>query len=181
MIGSEIAKRYARALFQLASEEGAVEEIYNELSSFSRTLRDNRNLLEFFANPIFDAQEKKAVLNEILAKMKISGMTANFLNLLVDKRRIDILLEVEACFRNYLDELMNKVRVKVKSAFPLTGETVDKLTARLAEMTGKNVEMTVEDDRSLLGGVVIAVGDTLYDGSVKTQLASIRELIREEM
>lgn len=181
MIGSEIAKRYAKALFQVAEEEKAVEKIYGELAGFASTLRDNRNLMEFFANPIFDQTDKTSVMRDILKKMKISGMTANFLYLLIEKRRMDILLEVESCFRDYLDRLMNKVRVNVKTAFPLSEDMVRKLSARLEEITGKNVDMAVEDDGSLLGGIVVAVGDTLYDGSIKTQLASIRELIREEI
>lgn len=181
MIGSEIAKRYAKALFQVAEEEKAVEKIHGELAGFASALRENKNLMEFFANPVFDQNDKTSVMKDILKKMRISGVTANFLYLLIEKRRMDIFLDVEACFRGYLDKLMNRVRVAVKTAFPLSGEMVTKLSAHLEEMTGKNVEMAVDDDNSLLGGIVVAVGDTLYDGSIKTQLASIRELIREEI
>lgn len=181
MIGSELAKRYARALFQIAREENSVEEIYGELSGFSAILKENKDLMDFFVNPIFDQADKKAVLNELLTKIDVSTITANFLRLLIDKRRINILLEVEECYRADLDELLNRIRVKVRSAFPLSGDAKQRLLSRLSEMTGKNVEMAVEDDRSLLGGIIVAVGDTLYDGSVKTQLANIRELIREEM
>ncbi len=181
MTGSEIAKRYARALFQIAEEDNAVEAVYSELASITSAVRDNKNLMDFFANPIFDQSDKKNVLSEILAKMDISGMTANFLNLLIDKRRMGVLSDVEECFRGYRDNLLNKVRVNVKTAFPLSGEMKEKLLSSLADMTGKNVEMAVEDDRSLLGGIVVAVGDTLYDGSIRTQLAGIRELIREDI
>lgn len=181
MTGSEIAKRYARALFQIAEEDNAVEAVYGELANVASAVRDNKNLMDFFANPIFDQSDKKDVLAEILAKMSVSGVTANFLNLLIDKRRMDILSDVEECFRGYRDNLLNKVRVNVKTAFPLSGEMKERLLSSLAEMTGKNVEMAVEDDRSLLGGIVVAVGDTLYDGSIRTQLSSIRELIREDI
>ncbi|MCK9230464.1 MAG: ATP synthase F1 subunit delta [Syntrophales bacterium] len=181
MRGSEIAKRYAKALFKVAQEDEAVEKIHGELAGFALTLRENKNLMEFFANPVFDQNDKISVMKEILKKMKISGLTANFLYLLVEKRRMNIFFEVEACFRDYLDTLMNKVRVQVKTAFPLSDEMVARLSARLQEITGKNVEMAVDDDRSLLGGIVVAVGDTLYDGSIKTQLSRIRELIREEI
>ena len=181
MIGSEIAKRYAKALFEIAKEEGAVESIYGELERFASALKSNKNLMEFFANPVFDQGDKKAVMESVISKVQITGITANFLKLLVDKRRIDILLDVENCFRGYRDALLNKVRVKVKTAFPLPADLAGKIQERLEEMTKKKIEMAVEEDASLLGGIVVGVGDTLYDGSIKTQLMSIRELIREEM
>ncbi|MCK9273951.1 MAG: ATP synthase F1 subunit delta [Syntrophales bacterium] len=181
MIQSEIAKRYAKALFQIAKEEDSVETIYGELDRFASMLKENKNLTDFFANPIFDQNDKKAVMEEVLSRIKITGITANFLKLLADKRRIDILLDVENCFREYRDQLLNKVRVNVRTAFPLSADLAEKIKARLEGITRKNIEMAVEEDTTLLGGIVVRVGDTLYDGSIKTQLMSIRELIREEM
>jgi F-type H+-transporting ATPase subunit delta len=80
-----------------------------------------------------------------------------------------------------MDEVLNTVRIEVKSAYKLSDELSEKIKARMEEITGKKVEMEIERDTSLLGGVVVKVGDTLYDGSVKTQLNNIRELLREEM
>ncbi len=181
MIGSDIAKRYARALFEIARDENTLEQTYNELRMFSAVLEENENLQEFLANPIFDLPDKKAVVIEILSKLEISIMAANFLKLLVDKRRIDILPDVEASYLKYIDDVLNKARVRVKTAFPLSEDLSDQIKNQLENLTGKTVEVVIEEDPSLVGGIVVGIGDTLYDGSIRAQLASIRELIREEM
>lgn len=181
MIGSDIAKRYARALFEIARDENTLEQTYNELRMFSAVLEENENLQEFLANPIFDLPDKKAVVVEILDKINISIMAANFLKLLVDKRRIDILPDVEASYLRYIDDVLNKARVSVKTAFPLSEDLSDQIKNQLENLTGKTVEVAIEEDPSLVGGIVVGIGDTLYDGSIRAQLANIRELIREEM
>ena len=181
MIGSDIAKRYARALFDIAREEDKIEVIYGELEGFSSMLKESKGLAEFFANPVFDSSDKSAVIKDILDKIGMSITTSNFLMLLVDKRRIDVLEQIKECYQRYMDDVLNKVRVGVKTAFPLSSELSVRIKKQMEGLTGKNVEMVVDEDPSLLGGVVIRVGDTLYDGSVKSQLNNMRELIREEM
>ncbi|MEA3487524.1 MAG: ATP synthase F1 subunit delta [Thermodesulfobacteriota bacterium] len=181
MIGSDIAKRYARALFDIAQKEDKIEVIYGELKGFSSILKESGDLAEFFANPVFDNSDKLAVIGDILDKIGMSTTTSNFLMLLVDKRRIDILEQIEECYQRYMDDVLNKVRVGVKTAFPLSSELSARIKKHMEGLTGKNVEMVIDEDPSLLGGVVIGVGDTLYDGSVKAQLNDIRGLIREEM
>ncbi|MCK4534154.1 MAG: ATP synthase F1 subunit delta [Syntrophobacterales bacterium] len=181
MIGSDIAKRYARALFDIAREEDRIEAIGGELDGFSSILKENGNLVEFFANPVFSCPDKAAVMGDILDKADMSATTSNFLKLLVDKGRTDILEQIEECYRKYMDDVLNKVRVSVKTAFPLSSELSVRIKKQMEGLTGKNVEMVVDEDPSLLGGVVIGVGDTLYDGSVRAQLNNMRELIREEM
>ncbi|MDD5723062.1 MAG: ATP synthase F1 subunit delta [Syntrophales bacterium] len=181
MIGSDIAKRYAKALFDIAREEDAIEAIYEELKGFSSLMEGSADLAEFFANPVFDSSDKAAVMGNILNKAKVSGITSNFLKLLVDKRRIDALGQIKECYRRDMDNVLNNVRVDVKTAFPLSNKLSARIKKQMKGLTGKNVEMVIDEDPSLLGGIVIGVGDTLYDGSVRAQLNSIRELIREEM
>jgi len=181
LIGSDIAKRYARALFDIAREENAIEAIYDELKGFSSLLAGSADLTDFFANPVFDSADKAAVMGEIIKEIKASVTTSSFLKLLVDKRRINAIGQIEECYRRYMDEVLNKVRVEVKTAFPLSKELSDRIKKQMEGMTGKNVDMVINEDPSLLGGVVIGVGDTLYDGSVRAQLNSIRGLIKEDM
>jgi F-type H+-transporting ATPase subunit delta len=141
----------------------------------------NKNLSEFLANPIFALSDKKAVVESLLEKIQISPLTSNFVKLLVDKRRINILSDIQGCYRELMDIALKKVRVTVKTAFPITGETSARLQNGLERLTDREVEMIVLEDRSLLGGVVVRVGDTLYDGSVRTQLNNIRNLLGEEI
>ncbi len=180
MIGSTIAKRYARAFFEIAEEAKQLENYYKELSGFSAIIEANEDLKEFLANPIFDQKEKKAVIESILQKTDISGITANFLKLLADKQRIVILEDICDTYMDMMDEALKTVRVSVKTAFPLTSETIKKLQDSLELQTGKQVQITIMEDQSLLGGIVIRVGDTLYDNSIRTQLNNIRNLLGEE-
>lgn len=180
MISSNIAKRYARAFFKIAGEEGRYDDYARELGRFSTLLRESKKLGEFLANPVFARPDKKAVVEALLAKLAVSALTANFLKLLVDKRRIGILPDIEGCYRDLVDNALRKVRVTVKTAFPLTGELSLRLQKGLEGMTGRQVEMTIHEDPTLLGGIVIRIGDTLYDGSISTQLGNIRNLLGEE-
>ncbi len=178
---STIAKRYARAFFDIAAEENRYEEYYGELLKFSSIVEESGDLKDFLDNPIFDNDDKKAVVKTVLDKISLSGIAANFLNLLADKQRINALPEIVQCYREMMDEALKKVRVQVKTAFPLSVELSDGLAKSLENLTGKQVEMTIEEDPSLLGGVVVKVGDTLYDGSIKSQLNKIRNLLGEEV
>jgi F-type H+-transporting ATPase subunit delta len=180
LISSDLAKRYARAFFDIAVEEGKIEDYGRELASFTSLITQNKALQEFLANPIFELKSKKNVVEELLGRTQISGRTANFLRLLVDKQRINFLGEVENAYKEFMDKSLKKVRVSVKTPYPLTSELEGALKQRVAEMTGKDVEMTVEDDSSLIGGLVVRVGDTMYDGSIKSQLGNIRKLLGEE-
>jgi F-type H+-transporting ATPase subunit delta len=176
---SNISKRYARAFFEIAAKEKNLERYYAELSNFTSIIAQNKALGEFLFNPIFEQENKKAVVETIIGKLQFSTMTVNFLKLLVDKRRIDSLPDIEACYRQLMDEALKKVRVNVKTAFPLSRKMQDYINANMEKITGRKVEITVETDPGLLGGIVIGVGDTLYDGSVKSQLNNMRNLLGE--
>ncbi len=180
MSTGNIAQRYAKAFFEVAGEDNRYEEYYGELERFSSLLNENKNLRDFFANPVFDGADKKAVVESILGTMTMSSMTASFLRLLAEKRRMGVLPEITAHYRDLMDAALGKARVHVKSAFPLAGDLPDRLRKGLEDVTGKKVEITTEQDPSLLGGVVVRIGDTLYDGSIRTQLNNLRNLLVEE-
>lgn len=176
---SNISKRYARAFFEIAEEEKKLEQYYGELRQFSSIIAGNKDLGGFLANPIFEQDSKKKVLEQIISKLSLSPMTINFLKLLIDKKRIDVLSDIENDYRQLMDESLQKLRVNVKSAFPLSSDMQNYITSNLEKMTGKRVEVTVQSDSGLLGGIVIGVGDTLYDGSIKSQLNNMRNLLGE--
>ncbi len=176
---SNISKRYARAFFEIAKEEKQIELYYNELDQFASVISQNKSLKDFLANPVFEQAAKKGVVEGVIAKLKLSGMTVSFLRLLVDKKRIDILEDIVVCYCQLMDEALKKVRVNVKTAFALSDELRSLISANLEKALGKTVDMAVEQDPTLLGGVVIGVGDTLYDGSIKNQLNNMRNLLGE--
>ena len=176
---SNISKRYARAFFEIATEEKQLERYYNELHQFASIIAQNKALSDFLANPVFEQGSKKGIVKSIIGKMQLSAMTISFLNLLVDKKRIDILHDIVICYRQLMDETLKRVSVNVKTAFALSDELRSSISSCLEKAIGKKVDMTVEEDPTLLGGVVIGVGDTLYDGSIKNQLNNMRNLLGE--
>ena len=176
---SNISKRYARAFFDIAAGENKLEGYYNELAQFSSFINQDQNLREFLANPVFEQAIKKNVVEKLISKLQLSAMTINFLKLLVDKKRIEVLPDITICYRQMMDEELKKVSVNLKTAFPLSAEMQAYISSSLGKLTGRQVEMTVEKDPALLGGIVIGVGDTLYDGSIKNQLNNMRNLLGE--
>ncbi|MGV8057858.1 MAG: ATP synthase F1 subunit delta [Smithellaceae bacterium] len=176
---SNISKRYARAFFDIAAEEKQLEKYYNELTQISSIIAQDNALREFLANPVFEQAIKKNVVEKIIGKLDLSKMTINFLKLLVDKKRIEVLPDIAICYRQMADEALKKVRVSLKTAFPLSDSMQSYINSSLEKLTGRQVEMTVEKDPALLGGIVIGVGDTLYDGSIKNQLNNMRNLLGE--
>lgn len=181
MSSSDIANRYSEALFQIASEEKNYEKYFDDLKAFSAVVEENANLREVLFNPIFDRDEKKAVVGELLQMIGVSDISANFLKLLVDKGRISILGDIVGAYQQMMDQVLHKARVSVRTAFPLSGEMIAEIKKAMEGLTQKQVEMVIEEDPSLLGGIVVKIGDTLYDGSVKAQLNKIRELLGEEI
>ena len=176
---SNISKHYARAFFEIATEEKQLERYYEELNQFALIISQNKALSDFLANPVFEQGSKKGVVESIIGKLQLSGMTISFLKLLVDKKRIDILHDIVICYRQLMDEVLKKVRVNVKTAFPLSGKMQDYINSSLEKLTGRQVELFIENDPNLLGGIIIGVGDTLYDGSIKNQLNNMRNLLGE--
>ena len=176
---SNISRRYARAFFEIATEQKQIELYYNELNQFASIVSQNKSLSDFLANPVFELASKKGVVESLIAKMKLSGMTVSFLRLLVDKKRIDILNDIVVGYCQLMDEALKKIRVNVKTAFALSDELKSFISSSLEKSMGKTVDMTVEEDPTLLGGLVIGVGDTLYDGSIKNQLNNMRNLLGE--
>ena len=181
MINRNIARRYAKALFKVAAEENIYRECYEELAAFSDIIKSDGNLLGFLTNPIFSLSDKKTVMESLIQKRGISNLSANFLKLLVDKRRIVLLPDIMDCFRDIMDTELGMVRVTVKTAFHLSPELSENLQKGLETLTKGKVKMTVLDEPELLGGIVVQIGNTYYDGSVRAQLNDIQNLLGEEI
>jgi len=178
---SEISKRYAKAIFDIAREEGKSEEYFAELKGFNDLLEQNASLKGFMVNPVFAKADKMIVLDQVADKAALSPIMRNFLRILIEKGRIGSLAEIQDWYQESLDRISGRVRVQVVTAYKLSADLEEKLRLKMEEVTGKQVEMNVERDQSLIGGIVVKVGDTLYDGSILAQLNSIRELLREEI
>lgn len=180
MSGEDIAKRYAKAFLEIASEEGRLEAYYHELTAFANLVGANKELQGYLANPIFDEESKIALVRELTQRLELSPMTSNFLTLLAEKKRIDIIVAIQKSYETMMDKALGKARVDVQTAFPLSAATQERLLKALGDLTKKKVEMNIVTEPSLLGGIIVKIGDTLYDGSIKTHLVNISNLLGEE-
>ena len=175
------ANRYAKALFDVALEEKAdLAQIDRELQAAAEMLKTSSDvLLNLSRGSVTDAQRQS--LTEAISKaMSLSAPVTKMLVLLAKSRKMSLVPDLSAAYRERLLAHQNIVRADVTSAAPLSPEKTKALQESLSKVTGKKVELSVSVDPELLGGVVARIGSTVYDGSVKTQLTKMRkELVKQ--
>ncbi len=179
MIGYTLAKRYAHALIDLAREEKRVDQVAAEIEGLAASLSAAPALGDFFANPTISPAAKAGVLDELLVRARVAGLTADFVRLLLDKHRILGLPEIARAFRDQWDELHNRVRARLVSALPLGPEETERARKALSALSGREVVLAVEVDPGVLGGLVAYVGGNVYDGSIRNQLEQFTESMHE--
>ena len=173
-----IANRHAEALFQLSEEENITKEIYNELHNVVDILKENKDLDNVLKSPLI-AKSEKVGLIEALFNNKINNNLKNFLKILVEKGRISSLNSIELTFKQLLNDKNNIIEGTVISAIPLTSEKIKELEEKLSKKYNKNVTLENKVDKTILGGVVIRLGNTQIDGSVKTRLDNIKDQLSQ--
>ncbi|MGI9432764.1 MAG: F0F1 ATP synthase subunit delta [Myxococcota bacterium] len=168
------ARRYAKALFQLAQDAGTVDSVRAELNRFTDALEGSQDLRDVLLRPLHPAAERRAVLSGISDQAGASDLVRNFYTFLIDQRRLVDMSAIREEFEFLADELAGLMRATVRSAAPLRQEQFDKLQAALSRKVGHEVQLSVEVDPELIGGLVAQVGDLVLDGSLRTQLTQLR-------
>lgn len=172
-LSSEIASPYAKALMSVANDHNAVDQVGTEVAELLEVLASSDDLSSFLANPLMSADTKKGVLRQV-AEGKVSDFFLNFLLLLVDRGRVAFLQPVLRQYQALLREKNQTVLAEVIAAIELTDEQKDAIRDRVKGMTGAhNVDLSVQIDPSLLGGLVIKVGSQVVDASLRGQLRRI--------
>lgn len=179
MINNTIAKRYAKALVQIGSESGLIDAFRQELVAVDSIVSADKDIQGFFANPAFTTDQKKDVMKELIVRTGCSELVSNFLMLLVDKNRQSLISQIVLSFEKLADETCGLVRPAVSTAFALDDNQIASIKAALESKTGKKVIPQVTVDSSLIGGVVVQIGDMVYDNSVKTQLNRIQDILQK--
>lgn len=174
MIEGKLSRRYARAVFELAA--GREEAVGAELDGFLEVYEDP-DLKKVLGNPAFDQDRRKEVVVELAGRLGLSDLTANFLSLLVTRDRLDGLPSIARRYHSLLDDSAGRVNAKVVVSQTLGEEQRSSLAAVVGEMTGKTAILTEEVDSGIIGGIIVEVGGKVYDGSVRTQLSSLRKSI----
>jgi F-type H+-transporting ATPase subunit delta len=178
VISLRIARRYAKALLAIGREDGQAETYKGELEGFVKLLDEHKELEMAISNPLYDDEGRKRVLEMVVQRSEVSQVMKSFLSLLFEKGRIQYLRDINAFYEKLTDELANIVRADLVSATDVSDETIERIRSALAQKTGKDVKMDVSVDPTLIGGAVTKIGDLVLDGSVRTQLKSLKESLQ---
>ncbi len=174
-----VSRRYAKALILIGQENGQAEQYNAELASVVGLFDSQEDFEIALTNPLFNKNDRKKVLEAVLAATDLSAIMKSFLILLFDKGRIGFLRDIASYYKDMVDELNGVVKASIVSATKLSKGAVNKIKKALSKKTGKNIVLNVEQDKSLIGGVVTKIGDLVLDGSVKTQLINMRETLKK--
>jgi F-type H+-transporting ATPase subunit delta len=171
----EIAVVYARSLFEVASEQGKLDEVREQLGAFADALSDTRELQVFFFSPYFSTQEKEDGLAR--AVTDADPVVVNFLKLLIEKHRMPVVFRVRAEFDKLWEDENRLLPVTITSAVELPKSTVKQIGDRIAEQTERKVELNANIDPDILGGIIVRVGNSVLDASIRNRLENFRKQV----
>ncbi len=168
-----LVNAYAESLFRLASVEGVADRVEEELRELDRLYQTNYELKEFINNPRVKAEGKKDALAELLGG-KLSRITLNHMYLVVDQERGRMFPKIAEEYRRLASEARAKISAEVVTALPISDSVVTQIKEQLQKLTKKDVHIRSRVDESIIGGVVIRVGDKVLDGSVRNKLSQLK-------
>jgi F-type H+-transporting ATPase subunit delta len=169
-----IAKRYAKALAQLAEEKKIVDKTRDDLAAFVGAVDALPALQKLLASPVFTPENKKAVIRELSAKMGLQSTTQRFVEHLAETGRIRYVKDVHEAFLEILAERLNRASVRLTSAAKISPGDLAEMKKKLEALTGKQVDIDAKVDASLIGGAKAQIGSVVYDGTIKNQLNKMR-------
>ena len=170
-----VAERYAKALLGIASDQNKIEPFGKDIDVVAAPYASSAELRLVLSHPGIAIVQRKAVLNGLLAKLPINPMVANFFRLLIDRSRFGLLPQIVVAYRRLADERAGRVRGLVHSAVALSSLHLASLTKAMAGVVNREVILEEVVDESLIGGLRVEIEGRVYDGTVKGQLARIRE------
>jgi F-type H+-transporting ATPase subunit delta len=175
-----IGRRYAKALIALGQEQDKWQEIGQGLGDFMTLFEENEILRKVLCDPIHDRTKRKAILQGVLGKMELGTICSNFLQLLVDKERIRYLPAIYAAYQRLEDMLAGRLRARLVTAQSLEDEEIAAIRKALEHRFQKEIILDWSEDSEILGGVVCKVDGMVFDGSVRTQLETLKESMKGE-
>ncbi len=173
----EIAQVYARALFEVASEHGSLDEIHEQLGAFADAMNGDRELAVFFFSPYFAVDEKKAGLDR--AVTDANPEFRNFLEALIERHRMPAIFRIRAEFETLYQDAKKLLPVQIVSAIELDEATVTSLGDKIGRQLDRHIELSRVVDPDILGGVVLRVGNVIMDASIRTRLEQLRKQVAQ--
>lgn len=174
MVKSRVAKRYARALFEFALDNGQLESVAADLDLLDAALRDSPELRQLIDSPVISTRTKQAAFSALF-KDRLQADTFKYVLFLMAKNREALLPDIVADFRDLLDDHRGILRGEVTSVIALSELQLRNLKERLDQLSGKNVLITQRTDPNLLGGLMVRIRDTVYDTSLRHKLEKLRQ------
>jgi ATP synthase F1 delta subunit len=171
----EIASVYSRTLFEVAKEQDKLDKVRDELGEFADALNESRELQVFLFSPYFSTREKSEGLDKAISGA--DETTVNFLRLLIEKHRTPVLFRVRAELDQLWEEENRLLPVTVTSAVELPKATVKQIGDRIAEQTDRKVDLSSKVDPDILGGIVVRVGNSVLDASIRNRLENFRKQV----
>ena len=172
-----IARRYARALINLAGKGEELEKIGNHMSELSKIYKDSEELRETLSDTKVTSKLKHDLLKSILNKIKAPALVDKFSRYLLEKRRLVLLPNIESEFNLLLQEKLGRIDALVTVAHELPEATVEKIVKSISTYSGKDVAVSIKIDPTIIGGIVTRIGSVVIDGSIYTQLNKIQQTI----
>jgi len=172
--------QYANALADIVLQQGAAEPTRKQLADFEAAYKESAELRNFMASPAISREAKHGVIEKLVARIGASRVLRNFLFVIVDNQRTHLLPEIAASFEEVLRQRQGVAEAEIASAVPLNDKQRAALLQNLERVTGKKIQANYSIDPALLGGAVVRVGDTVYDGSVRNQLDRLRHRLVAE-
>lgn len=176
MSGSVVAKRYAKALFEVALERKLLDQVEKDLQVILDTFSSTPELQDWLIHPTTDATKKKELFTSIFKEL--NEVTLNLLYLLADRRRENVIDEIASEYKRFANEAKGMAEAIVTTATPMSEEDKKQLIATFQPIVGKTLEIKEKVDSDILGGVIVQVGDRLYDGSLKTKLIRFQDRLK---
>jgi F-type H+-transporting ATPase subunit delta len=172
--------QYATALADIALEQGAAEPVKKQLEDFGAAYAESAELRSVLSSPAVERTEKHGVIEKLAARMGASRIVRNFLFIVVDNQRTHLLPEILQTFETVIQQRQGVAEAEVTSAAELTAPQKTQLQQTLERLTGRKIQAKYSLDPALLGGAVVRIGDTIYDGSVRNRLNQMRARLTAE-
>lgn len=173
----ELAEVYARSLFEVARDQGKLDELREQLGQFADALDQNRQLAVFFFSPYFSTKEKQDGLRRLLDGA--DEMFLNFLELLIENHRMPVIFRTRQQFERMWERENELLPVEITSAIALDEETTENLGRTIGERAGRKVRLAAHVDPDILGGIVLRVGNSILDASIRNRLEQLRRHVAQ--
>jgi F-type H+-transporting ATPase subunit delta len=175
MVSGSLARRYAKAVFEIGAAQGNLDKLGADLRALGKAMKESPELTSALASPAIRRSDRKGVLAGLLGTIQAHAMTSNLVYLLLDGERLSSLPAISRELDAMIEAKAGRVLAEITSAQPLDAAQLSQITAALEKLSGKQVTVVKRQDVELLGGVVAKLGDTVYDGSLRTQLRTLRD------